>query len=473
MKGLLHLVGILVALIVVGTVGFRLIEGASWLDSVYMTVITLTTVGYREVFELTDPGKVFVMLFLAAGIGVFLYSVAQIGEFVVRAEMMPWLERRRKDTAMKSLEGHFIVCGFGRMGHRICSQLAARDLPFVVVERSEEALGECRESSWNWVLGDATDERVLGEAGIERARGIATVLGSDADNLYIVLSARLLRGDVLILARAGDEGAAEKMKRAGADRVVSLYATGATKIVQLLSSPNVEEFIELISDKGREMNLAEIHVTAKAPYSGRTLAESNLRDRGLMVVGIRRAGGELLMPPPSTAAIASGRLPHRARPEHRDQGADRRVLRLLRAAVDDGRGQVAPYDRRRLDAPKPCLEEVPEAAGRGQPCGVDVRERREASALRKRPHHRLHDSFLERSGEVRPRKAADDAVGVLLADDVEMEGELLGRSDDDVEPGMLDRQARGELLVELDGEVAGRRSEFAKDRVRERAGAGT
>jgi len=306
MKSAVRLFAILSGLTLVGVLGFRVIEGAPWLDCLYMTVITLTTVGYSETIDLSANGKIFVVCYLGIGTGVFLYSIVQLGELVLRAELRSWLERRRKHTAMKSLEDHFIVCGIGRMGKTICRQLAERNLPFVVIEKDEEAVAECKKENWNWVNGDATDDRVLEEAGLKRARGLAAVLGSDSDNLYIVMSARLVCPKLLILARAEDDSGVYKMEKAGANRVISLYSTGASKIVQLLASPKVEDFIELIKDRDHQMDLAEVHMCERTRYVGQTLAESDLRSRGLIVIGIRRQDGESLMPPPSSARIEEG-----------------------------------------------------------------------------------------------------------------------------------------------------------------------
>lgn len=297
------------ALILVGTLGlFILEEEYSILDALYMTVITITTVGYGEVHGLSAPGRVFVMSFLVVGLGVFLYSAAQLGEWIVRVQLSDWLEKRKMSTALKSLKDHFIVCGFGRMGQSLCRELALRGLKFVAIDRDAEVLAECQAEGWHWLVGDATDDRTLLNAGIERARGVVSVLGSDADNLYVVFSARFISKDIRILARASDEKGAAKMEKAGANRVISLYATGATKMAQLLSNPNVEDFLEIVTTRGQELDMAEIQVSSASPYAGQTLAQTDFSRRGLMIVGIRRPEGGLLLPPPSQTRIESGDL---------------------------------------------------------------------------------------------------------------------------------------------------------------------
>jgi len=302
----LKIILVLAALIITGTLGFHLVEGWSLFDSLYMTVITLTTVGYSEVNGLSSAGRVFTMIFLTAGLGAFLYGLTQLGDAVVHAQFSDWLGKRRRDTTVKHLKDHFIVCGFGRLGRSLCEELAARKLDFVVVEKNVDALERCQQAQWAYLVADATEDRSLLEAGVERARGLATVLSSDAENLYVVLSARLLSKKVQILTRASTEKDAEKLKRAGADRVISLYAAGAAKMAQLLSNPNVEDFIEIITAKGRQLDLTEIVVTAQAAYAGKKLSETDFRERGIIIVAIRRKSGELSLPPKGSDVLEPG-----------------------------------------------------------------------------------------------------------------------------------------------------------------------
>ena len=315
MRRLAWIVAVLAILTAVGTGWFWLVEGWSLLDSAYMTVITLSTVGYSEVRPLSDRTRVFVMLYLVSGLGVFLFAVVQLGEMVVRAELGSWLRRRGMNSTLQSVKDHFIVCGFGRMGKTICRHLAERKLPFVVVDNDEEALIECEQKSWPCVRDDATSDSTLIDAGIERARGLAVVLDSDADNLYVVLSARLIAPKLQIIARATDESSAHKMEKAGANRVVSLFATGAATMAQLLINPHVEDFFEIVSGTGMTLDLAEIRVTANSTCANRALAETDFRKRGVIIVAIRRPDGEILLPPlastkihPNDVLIALGKV---------------------------------------------------------------------------------------------------------------------------------------------------------------------
>jgi voltage-gated potassium channel len=306
MHKLVRILLLLGALTAVGSAWFWLIEGWTLVDSIYMTVITISTVGFSEVNPLTDRARIFVMFFLVVGLGIFMYGVIELGELVIRAELRQWWRRQSMDQELRSLKDHFIICGFGRMGQMVCRQLAEQGVPFVTIDRDEEAMELCQQNRWPWILGDATEDRVLAEAGIDRARGLATVLSTDADNLYVVLSARLLRSDLRLIARAYDDLGAEKMQRAGANQVISLYTSGATKMAHLLTNPNLGDFFEFVAEGGMTFDLAEISVTPEDPFAHKSLAESDFRDRGVIIVGIRRNDGTVVLPPSSTTVIEPG-----------------------------------------------------------------------------------------------------------------------------------------------------------------------
>jgi voltage-gated potassium channel len=296
----------LVVITVVGMVGFSWIEGWSLADGLYMAVITLTTVGFSEVHQLDPAGRVFTMVFLVVGLGVFMFGAVSLGEFVVRAQLSDWLGKKKMRAVIGHMQDHFIVCGLGRFGRRLCEELQGRGLPFVVIESDPEIAEAAKEKGWSFVVGDATADEMLQEAGIERARGVACTLPSDAENLFVVLSARLLRKDLLILSRATTDKDAEKLKRAGANKVISLYTTGAVKMAQLMATPNLEDFFEVVTARGKAFDLAEVKVAEGAEWAGKTLAKSGLREQGVMVVGIRRRGGDLLMPPGPNDEIQVG-----------------------------------------------------------------------------------------------------------------------------------------------------------------------
>lgn len=208
---------------------------------------------------------------------------------------------------INSLENHFIVCGMGRMGETICRYLDERGKRFLVIDVDDERLETvCVESGWLYIHGDATDDEVLNAAGVTRARSLACVLPTDADNIYVVLSARMASAELKIIVRAGDEKAVGKMERAGATRVISPFSTGAVKIARFMLNPSIEDFLEIADEHGNELELADVQISDESPYVGKKLAETDLRERGVMVIGIRRQSGERLMPPPGTTVIHSG-----------------------------------------------------------------------------------------------------------------------------------------------------------------------
>jgi voltage-gated potassium channel len=286
-----------------GAMGYMAIENWNFVDAIYMSVITITTVGSEVVHPLSRSGKIFQIFYLIFGLGIFFVCVVEEGEIIVRAVMRDRLGRKRMDRAIKAIKDHHIVCGFGRMGRALCDQLAAKKQRFVIVDRDEQVLRQAGEVGWLYVVGDATDDRILQSAGIERARGLAGVLPDDADNLYVVLSARLLSKDLQIVSRASDEASLRKIEKAGANRVISVYSASAAKVAQFLANSDLESFIEIFTAQGNELDLAEIHVAADGPYAGLTLADLDFRDLGILIVGIRRADGELDLPPSPQATI--------------------------------------------------------------------------------------------------------------------------------------------------------------------------
>jgi voltage-gated potassium channel len=211
------------------------------------------------------------------------------------------------ERVINKLRGHFIVCGFGRMGRTICEFLAQRQKSFVVIDRSSEAVrAVCTQRGWPFREGDATDDNVLRSAGIDRARGLATVLPTDADNVYVVLTARMLSSKLQIVARAGDDKAVQKLERAGATRVISPFSSGAVKMARFMLSPSIEDFLEITDQQGTELELADIQVGPGNPLAGKRLMDTDLRSKGVMIIGIRRQSGERLLPPTGSTIIQMG-----------------------------------------------------------------------------------------------------------------------------------------------------------------------
>lgn len=300
-------VSALVTLTIAGTAGYALIEGWPLLDALYMTVITLGTVGFREVYELSDRGKIFTILLIIFGAGILAYTIGSIAQFMVEGQLKRFIGRRKVEKQIDQLRDHYIVCGFGRIGSIICRELADRPVPFVIIERQPHTCERIEREGYLYIAGNATEDDILMTAGIERARGLITVVSSDTDNVYITLTARGLKPDLFILARAGEEGSEKKLARAGASKVISPYTIGATRMAQAVLRPSVVDFIEIATaGQNLELQIEEIRIAPESRLAGLTLAASGIRkDHGLIIVGIRNSGG-MLFNPGHDAVLAAG-----------------------------------------------------------------------------------------------------------------------------------------------------------------------
>ena len=296
--------GGLAALLILGSLGFVWVEGWSFFDGLYMTVTTLTTVGYGEVHPLNRIGKIYNMILILGGMGVMLYIITSLARVVVEGEIRAALGKRKLRKYIKRLKNHYIVCGFGRIGEIIARQLRDRGLAVVVIENKPELLTDLEEGGYYFLAGDATREEVLLEAGLERAKGLVSVVHSDAANVYIVLTARSLNPKLFIVARAEELGAEQKLRRAGADRVESPYEIGGRTMARTILRPTVTTFLELAMAEGVEMSMEEVRVQSGSRLVGLTLKGSGLRrDLDLIVVAIKRADGDMLFNPSPDAEI--------------------------------------------------------------------------------------------------------------------------------------------------------------------------
>lgn len=233
----LRTAALLSAVFFVGTVGYRILEGAGWWDSFYMTAITLTTVGYREVFPLSRAGQLFTIVLLLVGLGILFFLLTEAARWLLEGEFRGLFAHARRSRMIDRLFGHEIVCGCGRMGHAVVAELRREGRSLVVVDRDPETIRHLRELGILVLEGDGTSEEVLRAAGVERARGLVACLDDDAHNVYTVLTARALAPRLFIVARAADEGAEDRLRRAGADRVVNPYHLGGARLAQLLVGP--------------------------------------------------------------------------------------------------------------------------------------------------------------------------------------------------------------------------------------------
>jgi voltage-gated potassium channel len=298
-----------VAVIAVGTAGYMVIEGWSAWDSFFMTVTSITTVGYREVHPLSRAGQAFTVLLLLGGVGTVLYALTLGVASVVQGGFAARWESQRRERMIENLDDHFIVCGYGRMGRIIVEEFRRQRVPHVVVDRDSGLVHELIESGGLAVAADASAEEVLVRVGIARARALIAAVGTDAENVYIILSARLTRPDLYIIGRAETEDAVRKLKRAGADRVFSPYQEGAHQIAQAALRPAVMDFVQLATsaEQQLELGIEQVKLTGKSPLCGQTLAGANVRQRfGVVVVGIQRTGGKMEFNPPPEAVMQVG-----------------------------------------------------------------------------------------------------------------------------------------------------------------------
>ncbi|HEX6853244.1 MAG TPA: potassium channel protein [Candidatus Polarisedimenticolaceae bacterium] len=291
-KRLAIALGLLAGVLAVGTLGYVLIEGASPWDAFYMTAITLTTVGYGEVFPLSRAGEVFTVVVLFAGLGILLFGLTDLARWVIEGEMRDAFGRRRRTRMLEKLSGHEIVCGWGRMGQAVVEELVREGRPFVVIERAVEKVARLTERGVPVVEGDAVSEDVLKTAGVARARGLVACLNDDAHNVYTVLTARSLNPSLFIVARAGEAGADARLRRAGANKVVNPYHLGGLRLAHMLTKPAVVDFLDVSFDaEGGELQLEQLQIDGGTPISGTTLAGADLRRKwGVAVVGVKRAG---------------------------------------------------------------------------------------------------------------------------------------------------------------------------------------
>ncbi len=298
---------LIIIVIAFGTAGYQLIEGWNFLDALYMTIITLTTVGYREVHELSSRGMIFTIVLLMVGVGTFLYALSAGAKIILEGELQELFGRKRLEKKIKELKGHYIVCGYGRMGKIICRELKAKNVPFVAIERNGDFLNN-RLDDFLGISGDATNDDILREAGIERAKGLISVLPNDALNLYVVLSARELNPDLHIVARAGEEGSENKLLRAGADKVVSPYHIGGLRIAHTILRPAVVDFIEFATKTGNlELQMEEVTIPEGSSMADKSLDQCGIgRELGIIIVGIKRHTGEMRFNPTSRSTIKAG-----------------------------------------------------------------------------------------------------------------------------------------------------------------------
>jgi voltage-gated potassium channel len=303
-------VALLTFLTLTGMVGYHLIEGASFGDGLYMTVLTISTVGFSEVFPLSAGGRIFTTFIIVVGVGTALYTAATALEMGIERFLGGEVRRRRMSREIDRLDGHVIVCGFGRVGRNTWLALREDEVPVVVIEASAAAAAAGVEMGALVVEGDATKNEALAEAGIDRARALIACVRNDNDNLVIVLSAKHRRRDLPVIARATELEAEQKLRLAGADRVVSPQLVGAQRLAALAAESRLEEFVDVMMH-GRlvEFRIEEIEIPTRSRLAGATLRDSAIRsESGALVLGVENPGGELVFNPDPEVRIRGGAI---------------------------------------------------------------------------------------------------------------------------------------------------------------------
>jgi voltage-gated potassium channel len=291
-----------VAILALGTAGYVIIEGWPVLDSLYMTVITLATVGYGEIREISQPGRIFTILLIFLGVGFYLYVVGNLIQFLVEGRIREILGRRKLDKQINSLKKHYLVCGYGRIGRVLSRYLIQKYLNVVVIERNENRIPTLNEDGVLYVIGEATDEKTLIKAGIRQAKGLLTVLATDADNVFLVLTARHLNPDLHIVARAVLNATKRTLYAAGADKVISPYDLGARRMAHAILRPTVIHYLELaFSDDDTDIHIEEYPLSERSRLVGVALQDSGIRSElDLIVISIKRSDGTMLFNPSAT-----------------------------------------------------------------------------------------------------------------------------------------------------------------------------
>ena len=307
-----RLVYIAIALLVViaaGTIGYKVIGGEEWsfLDALYMTITTLSTVGFKEVHDLSATGRIFTILLVIGGVGVMFYSLGTIFQYFIEGQLTDIFEGRRMKEGIAKLKDHIIICGYGQVGREVALTFKGEGVPFVVIDQNQEAIAKADKDGHLYIQGNATRDDTLDEAGIQRARGLVAAVGSDADNIFITLSARGLRSDLLIIARAFAEESESKLKRAGADRVILPLRLGGRRLAMVALHPLVIDFVETtMHSHERDFVLEDVSIASGSPLAGMTIKQGRETSGGAVILAVKKKGGNLLANPPQETLLEVG-----------------------------------------------------------------------------------------------------------------------------------------------------------------------
>lgn len=299
---------ILALIFVIGTVGFHFIEGWGLVESLYTTVITLATVGYGDFHPAQTEGRIFTVVLIIVGVGTMAVTISLATETMIKGHLEKALGRGKLKNRIEKLKDHCIVCGYGKIGRHICAELAAEKKDFVVIDNDPKVIQTIMDKGYIYYSGNATDDSTLIGSGIKKARGIVCVLPTDAENLYVILTAKELNPDIYVLSRSEEETSERRLIRAGADRIISPYAVGGMRMAMAILRPATLDFIELTTKRqSLELQMEELLVCDTSPLIGKSLKESQIRQRyGLIIVAIKKPSEQMLFNPDATYVIGAG-----------------------------------------------------------------------------------------------------------------------------------------------------------------------
>ena len=305
LKRLAPILIILLVVVVTGTIGYQLIEGWSFLDSIYMVIITLFTVGFQEVHSLSQFGRVFTMFIIVVGVGTAVYAGSLLVEIIVEGEILGYGRRRKMDKIINEMKDHYIICGFGRTGHQVAEEFDAARVPYVVVDRKQKTEEELGAKGIPYIIGDIINDNNLVEAGIKTAKGLVSAADSDVANVFVTLSARALNPELYIVARASEIEVENKLKMAGANRVILPYYISGKRIAAYATRPVTSDFLDMVMHgESLEFSLSEITVPDTSSLLNKTLSEAKIREKsGALVIAIRKVDGSFNLQPQSSSTI--------------------------------------------------------------------------------------------------------------------------------------------------------------------------
>ncbi|RLC29881.1 potassium channel protein [Candidatus Woesebacteria bacterium] len=304
-KRLAPILIILLVVVVTGTIGYQLIEGWSFLDSIYMVIITLFTVGFQEVHSFSQFGRVFTIFIIVVGVGTAVYAASLLVEIIVEGEILGYGRRRKMEKIINEMKDHYIICGFGRTGHQVAEEFDAARVPYVVVDRKQKTEEELGSKGIPYIIGDIINDNNLVEAGIKTAKGLISAADSDVANVFVTLSARALNPELYIVARASEIEVENKLKMAGANRVILPYYISGKRIAAYATRPVTSDFLDMVMHgESLEFSLSEITVPDTSSLLNKTLSEAKIREKsGALVIAIRKVDGSFNLQPQSSSTI--------------------------------------------------------------------------------------------------------------------------------------------------------------------------